>query len=48
MKEINNKINDLNQETNPKKEWIKPDLEIMEIEGGTPASAEFGSFFAST
>jgi hypothetical protein len=42
MEEINKKTNELNQESNPKKEWITPDLEIMKIEGGTPTGTESG------
>jgi hypothetical protein len=34
MEEIKENNNELNQEPNPKKEWIKPDLEIIDIEGG--------------
>jgi hypothetical protein len=47
MKEINENNNVLNQESNPKKEWITPDLEIMKIEGGTPTGTESGTFGVS-
>jgi hypothetical protein len=47
MEEIKEKNNELNQESSPKKEWIKPDLEIIDIEGGFIPGAEGGSFLAS-
>jgi len=40
MEVIKENNNELNQESNPKKEWIKPDLEILKIEGGSATSAE--------
>jgi hypothetical protein len=43
MEEIKEKNNELNQEPNPKKEWITPDLEIIKIEGGTPTGTESGT-----
>jgi hypothetical protein len=43
MEEINKKTNELNQESNPKKEWITPDLEIMKIEGGPGLGTESAS-----
>jgi hypothetical protein len=47
MEEIKENNNELNQESNPKKEWIKPDLEIINIEGGVAEIVEsaFGPFY---
>jgi len=43
MAEINEITNELNQESNIKKEWIKPKLEFMSIEGGVSSGTEFST-----
>jgi hypothetical protein len=45
MAEINEINNEINQESNFKKEWIKPKLEFMEIEGGQPSANEGSTAF---